>query len=89
MEILGMEIEDIFKEMTDDELRKISNISAKILETRYNQKKEKDWLAVKDAIINYCKNHGSIYINLCGEDNLTIDSTNDFSSIGEIYFKEF
>lgn len=89
MEIFGVEIEDIFKEMTDDELRKISNTSAKILETRYNQKKEKDWIAVRDAIINYCKNYGSIYINLCEEDNLTIDSTNDFSSIGEIYFKEF
>lgn len=89
MEILGVEVEDIFEGLTDDELRKISNISAKILETRYNQKKEKDWLAVKDAIINYCKSYGSIYINLSGEDNLTIDSTNDFSSIGEIYFKEF
>lgn len=89
MEILGVEVEDIFEGLTDDELRKISNISAKILETRYNQKMEKDWIAVKDAIINYCKNYGSIHINLCGEDNLTIDSTNDFSSIGEIYFKGF
>lgn len=89
MEILGVEVEDIFKGLTDDELRKISNISAKILETRYNQKMEKDWIAVRDAIINYCENYGSIRINLCGEDNLTIDSTNDFSSIGEIYFKEF
>lgn len=89
MEIFGVEIEDIFEGLTDDELRKISNISAKILETRYNQKKEKDWIAVRDAIINYCKSYGSIDINLSGEDNLTIDSTNDFSSIGEIYFKEF
>ena len=89
MEILGVEVEDIFEGLTDDELRKISNISAKILETRYNQKKEKDWIAVRNAIINYCKSYGSIDINLSGEDNLTIDSTNDFSSIGEIYFKEF
>lgn len=88
MEILGVEVEDIFEGLTDDELRKISNISAKILETRYNQKKEKDWLAVKDAVINYCKNHGSI--DICGEyDNLTLDYTNDFSDIGEIHFKEF
>lgn len=76
------------KVLTDDELQKINSIATEILETRYNQKKEKAWLAVRNAIADYCKEYGCI--DICEEyDNLTIDSTNDFSTIGEIHFKEF
>lgn len=89
LKIDSMGMESSLSKMTDDELLKIKNTVSQILETRYFQKKEKAWLVVKDAIANYCKNYGSICINLYGEDNLTLDSTNDFSSIGEIYFKEF
>lgn len=88
LKIDSMGMESSLDKMTDDELLKIHSTISKILENRDYQKKEKAWLAVKDAIANYCKNYGSI--DICGEyDNLTINSTDDFSTIGGIYFKEF
>jgi hypothetical protein len=88
LKIDSMGMESSLSKMTDEELCKIKDTVSQILETRYFQKKEKDWLALKDAIANYCKNYGSI--DICGEyDNLTINSTDDFSTIGEISFREF
>lgn len=88
LKIDSIGMESSLSKMTDDELLKIKNTVSQILETRYFQKKEEAWLVVKDAIANYCKNYGSI--DICGEyDNLTINSTDDFSTIGEISFREF
>ena len=88
LKIDSMGMESSLSKMTDEELCKIKDTVSQILETRYFQKKEKDWLALKDAIANYCKNYGSI--DICGEyDNLTTNSTDDFSTIGEISFREF
>lgn len=90
LKIDSMGIESSLSKMTDNELLKIKNTVSQILETRYFQKKEKDWLAVRDAIANYCKNYGSIDIFICGDDNIhALDSTDDFSTLGEIYFKKF
>lgn len=88
LKIDGMGMESSLSKMTDEELCKIKDTVSQILETRYFQKKEEAWLTVKDAITNYCKNYRSI--DICGEyDNLTINSTDDFSTIGEISFREF
>lgn len=90
LKIDSMGMKSSLSKMTDDELLKIKNTVSQILETRYFQKKEKDWLAVKDAIANYCKNYGSIDIFIHGDDDiLALDSTDDFSTVGEIYFKKF
>ncbi len=89
LKIDSMGMENSLSKMTDDELLKIKNTVSQILETRYFQKKEEAWLVVKDAITNYCKNYGSIDIFICGNDDiLALDSTDDFSTLGEIYFKK-
>lgn len=83
--INGMEIEDIFKKMTDDELREINSTAIQIRENRDNQKREKAWLAVRNAIVDYCKEYG--YINFYdyeGHEHYTIDLSDDFSTIGTI-----
>lgn len=85
LRIDGMGIESSLNKMADDELLKIKNTVSQILENRDYQKKEKDWLAVRDAIANYCENYESIEI--FGEYANNINSTDDFSSIGEIYSK--
>lgn len=90
LKIDSIEMESSLSKMTDDELLKIKNTVSQILETRYFQKKEEAWLAVKDAIANYCKNYGSIDIYTSEEyPILTFDSTINFSTIGEIDFREF
>lgn len=87
LKIDGMGMESSLSKMTDEELCKIKDTVSQILETRYFQKKEEAWLAVKDAIANYCKEYGSIEI--IGEyDTILLHSTDDFSTIGKIYFKE-
>lgn len=82
--INGMEIKDIFKEMTDDELREINSTAIKILENR-DKKREKAWLAVKNAIANYCKDYKSIDFYSYGDyEHFTICLSDDFSTIGTI-----
>lgn len=89
LKIDGMGMESSLSKMTDEELCKIKDTVSQILETRYFQKKEEAWLTVKDAITNYCKNYGSIDIFIRGNDDvLALDSTDDFSTLGEIYFKK-
>lgn len=82
--INGMEIKDIFKEMTDDELREINSTAIKILENR-DKKKEKAWLAVRNAIADYCKDYKSIDFYSYGNyEHFTICLSDDFSTIGTI-----
>ena len=82
--INGMEIKDIFKEMTDDELREINSTAIKILENR-DKKKEKAWLAVRNAIADYCKDYKSIDFYSYGDyKHFTICLSDDFSTIGII-----
>lgn len=82
--INGMEIKDIFKEMTDDELYKIKDTASQILENR-DKKREKAWLAVKNAIADYCKDYGSIDFYSYGNyEHFTICLSDDFSTIGTI-----
>lgn len=85
LKIDSMGMESSLSKMSDDELLKIDSSISKILEKRNNQKKEKAWLAVRDAIFDYCENYGSIKI--FGDYAFSIDSTDDFSTIGAI--KEF
>lgn len=83
--INSMEIENIFKDMTDDELCKIKDTASQIMENRDNQKREKAWLAVRNAIADYCKEYG--YINFYdyeGHEHFTIDLSDDFSTMGTI-----
>ena len=83
--INGMEIENIFKDMTDDELCKIKDTASQIMENRDHQKKEKAWLAVKNAIADYCKEYGSIdFYDYGNYERFTICFTDDFSTIGTI-----
>lgn len=83
--INGTEIENIFKDMTDDELCKIKDTASQIMENRDHQKKEKAWLAVRNAIADYCKEYGYIdFYDYEGYEHSTICSSDDFSTIGTI-----
>lgn len=88
LKIDSMGMESSLSKMTDDELLKIKNTVSQILETRDFQKKEKAWLVVRNAIAEYCKEYESIDFYGCGDyEHFIIDSTNDFSAIGEIHSK--
>lgn len=88
LKIDSMGMESSLSKMTDDELLKIKNTVSQILETRYFQKKEKAWLVVRNAIAEYCKEYESIDFYGCGDyEHFIIDSTNNFSAIGEIHSK--
>ena len=55
------------------------------MENRDKKKKEKAWLAVRNAIADYCKEYGSIDFYDYGDyERFTICSTDDFSTIGTI-----
>lgn len=86
---MGFKIDDMpLNEMMTEDLKKVNDEIIQILEDRRFKKKENAWAKVKDAITAYCKEFGSIEI--IGEyENNTIHSTDDFSTIGEISFREF
>ena len=89
LKIDSMGMESSLSKMTDEELCKIKDTVSQILETRYFQKKEKAWLAVRNAIADSCKEYESIDFYSYGDydEHFTINSTDDFSSIGEIHSK--
>lgn len=72
------------KEMTDKELRSLLEETREELNRRERIVREKDWLAVREAITNFVEKWGWITVTDGYDDIITLNKGADMDSIGEI-----
>lgn len=78
-----MPIENIKEMMTDEELRSLLKELLEESNRREREAKEKDWLAVREAIANFTKKWGNITVT-DGYDTVIVYYGADMSTIGDI-----
>ena len=83
---MNKELARILKQSSSEDLSEAQRTISDILETRRNKVKEEAWRKLTNAIKDYAATFGSIEVNTYYE-TFQISSTDDYSSIGEIYVK--
>lgn len=78
--------ENMLNEMDDATLDRFINLAAEARK-RDNQKRERLWRKVRDAILEYTSSYGEIDVTNFCEIDFSIDSHANFSSCGEIEIK--
>ena len=83
---MNKELARIIEQSSSEDLSEAQRTISAILETRRNKAKEEAWRKLTNAIKDYTTTFGSIEITTDG-DTFYMDSTDDYSSIGEIQIK--
>ncbi len=83
---MNKELTRIIEQSSSEDLSEAQHAISTILETRRNKIKEEAWRKLTNAIKDYTSAFGSIEITSDG-DTFYMDSTDDYSSIGEIHIK--
>ena len=86
MYIMNKELVRIIEQSSLEDLSEAQRTISIILETRRNKAKEEAWRKLTNAIKDYATIFGDIEVNTYYE-TFQINSTDDYSSIGEIYVK--
>ena len=81
--MIDMPDKNIVRKMTDEELRSLLEEAREELDRRERETKEKDWLAVREAITNFIEKWGWITVT-DGYDTITINKGVDMDSISDI-----
>ena len=83
---MNKELARIIEQSSSEDLSEAQRTISTILETRRNKIKEEAWRKLTNAIKDYTSAFGSIEVTTDG-DIFYMDSTDDYSSIGEIHIK--
>ena len=83
---MDKEFARIIEQSSSEDLSEAQRTISTILETRRNKIKEEAWRKLTNAIKDYTSAFGSIEVTTDG-DIFYMDSTDDYSSIGEIHIK--
>ena len=83
---MNKELARIIEQSSSEDLSEAQRTISTILETRRNKAKEEAWRKLTNAIKDYTSAFGSIEVTTDG-DIFYMDSTDDYSSIGEIHIK--
>ena len=83
---MNKELVRIIEQSSLEDLSEAQRTISIILETRRNKAKEEAWRKLTNAIKDYATIFGDIEVNTYYE-TFQINSTDDYSSIGEIYVK--
>lgn len=83
---MNKELARIIEQSSLEDLSEAQRTISTILETRRNKAKEEAWRKLTNAIKDYATIFGDIEVNTYYE-TFQINSTDDYSSIGEIYVK--
>ena len=83
---MNKELARIIEQSSLEDLSEAQRTISTILETRRNKAKEEAWRKLTNAIKDYTTTFGDIEVNSFYE-TFQISSTDDYSSIGEIYVK--
>lgn len=83
---MNKELVRIIEQSSLEDLSEAQRTISTILETRRNKAKEEAWRKLTNAIKDYATIFGDIEVNTYYE-TFQINSTDDYSSIGEIYVK--
>lgn len=83
---MDKELARIIEQSSSEDLSEAQRTISTILETRRNKAKEEAWWKLTNAIKDYAATFGSIEVTTDG-DIFYMDSTDDYSSIGEIQIK--
>lgn len=83
---MNNELARIIEQSSSEDLSEAQHLISTLLETRRNKAKEEAWRKLTNAIKDYTSTFGSIEITTYG-DIFSMDSLDDYSSIGEIYIK--
>ena len=83
---MNEELARIIEQSSSEDLSEAQRTISTILETRRNKVKEEAWRKLTNAIKDYAAAFGGIEVNTYYE-TFQISSTDDYSSIGEIYIK--
>ena len=83
---MNNELARIIEQSSSEDLSEAQHLISTLLETRRNKAKEEAWRKLTNAVKDYTSTFGSIEITTYG-DIFSMDSLDDYSSIGEIYIK--
>ena len=83
---MNKELARIIEQSSSEDLSEAQRTISTILETRRYNAKEEAWRKLTNAIKDYATTFGDIEVNTYYE-TFQISSTDDYSSIGEIYVK--
>ena len=83
---MNKELTHILERSSSEDLSEAQRTISAILETRKNKIKEEAWRKLTNAIKDYTSAFGSIEVTTDG-DIFYMNSTDDYSSIGEIQIK--
>ena len=83
---MNKELARIIEQSSSEDLSEAQRTISAILETQRNKAKEEAWRKLTNAIKGYATTFGDIEVNTYHE-TFQISSTDDYSSIGEIYVK--
>ena len=83
---MDKELARIIEQSSSEDLSEAQRTISTILETRKYKAKEEAWRKLTNAIKDYANTFGDIEVNTYYE-TFKISSTDDYSSVGEIYLK--
>lgn len=83
---MDKELARIIEQSSSEDLSEAQHLISTLLETRRNKAKEEAWRKLTNAIKDYVTTFGDIEVNAYHE-TFQLSSTDDYSSIGEIYVK--
>ena len=83
---MDKELARIIEQSSSEDLSEAQRTISTILETRKYKAKEEAWRKLTNAIKDYANTFGDIEVNTYYE-TFKISSTDDYSSVGEIYIK--